>query len=446
MARLASPDLTGTPTAPTPSADDDSTQIATTEYVQAEITGLGGGAASGFTELRAPATLSVATTWTATGAIIPDVDGDEWVRMNGNFDGEVPENFEFLSSRLRVLAEHIVGGSTSTGDVERLQFHDGSVFQRVLMARTSSNEIILRHESDAQSLGNLSIYSYSSIAAGAVAFSSKLVFADYTSGETLSSTTGDPVLRITDDSINFNHGGFTVTTENDFSRVAVPEAGIYEVQFAARYGTVSTASSRRMSLAGIISVNETDTEYYYGFSSYLRGVAITENPTVGASVLVELAAGDTVSARIAADGQESDQTYGVVSAYSHFSIHKLGGGAAGEDPGEEVSDSSLDLGQANTLDATDIDVPTGTWSWINPGVITDASGNIRVGGWERFLVADLTGLTDSADGDTATDSNTISFDMTGTGEHYRIGKTSGGKITVATSSADFAPSEIRVRD
>ena len=125
----------------------------------------GGGEATGFTELRAPATLSVADTWTATGAIIPAADGDEWVRMNGNFDGEVPENFEFLSSRLRTLAEHEVGGTTSTGDVERLQFHDGSVFQRILMARTSANEIILRHESAAQSLGNLSIYSYSSIAA-----------------------------------------------------------------------------------------------------------------------------------------------------------------------------------------------------------------------------------------------------------------------------------------
>ena len=166
VARLASPALTGTPTAPTPSEDDDSTQVATTAFVQTEIAGLGGGGggvATGFTELRAPATLSVGTTWTATGATIPDADGDEWVRMNGNFDGEVPENFEFLSSRLRVLAEHIVGGSTSTGDVERLQFHDGSVYQRVLMARTAANEIILRHESDAQSLGNLSIYSYSAI-------------------------------------------------------------------------------------------------------------------------------------------------------------------------------------------------------------------------------------------------------------------------------------------
>ena len=41
-ANTASPALTGSPTAPTPSANDDSTKIATTAYVQNEFTGLGG--------------------------------------------------------------------------------------------------------------------------------------------------------------------------------------------------------------------------------------------------------------------------------------------------------------------------------------------------------------------------------------------------------------------
>ena len=42
LARLASPSFTGTPTAPTPSLGDDSTKIATTAYVQDELTNLGG--------------------------------------------------------------------------------------------------------------------------------------------------------------------------------------------------------------------------------------------------------------------------------------------------------------------------------------------------------------------------------------------------------------------
>ncbi len=41
-APLASPALTGTPTAPTPSADDNSTKIATTAYVDSKFTGYGG--------------------------------------------------------------------------------------------------------------------------------------------------------------------------------------------------------------------------------------------------------------------------------------------------------------------------------------------------------------------------------------------------------------------
>lgn len=42
LARLASPSFTGTPTAPTPALGDDSTKIATTAYVQDEITNIGG--------------------------------------------------------------------------------------------------------------------------------------------------------------------------------------------------------------------------------------------------------------------------------------------------------------------------------------------------------------------------------------------------------------------
>ena len=45
FAPLASPALTGTPTAPTPSAGDDSTKIATTAYVQDALAGGGGSGA-----------------------------------------------------------------------------------------------------------------------------------------------------------------------------------------------------------------------------------------------------------------------------------------------------------------------------------------------------------------------------------------------------------------
>jgi len=48
---FASPTFTGTTVAPTPSADDDSTKIATTAFVQGELTGLIGGAPAAFDTL-----------------------------------------------------------------------------------------------------------------------------------------------------------------------------------------------------------------------------------------------------------------------------------------------------------------------------------------------------------------------------------------------------------
>ena len=196
----------------TANAEGTATTASRSDHVH-EGDGAGGGVATGFTELRAPATLTVLQTWTATGATIPAADGDEWVRMNGNFDGEVPENFEFLSSRLRTLAEHLVGGSTSTGDVERLQFHDGSVFQRVLMARTAANELILRHEAADQSLGNLSVYSYSSIAGD----SDLAVQEEGTSVATAATT-----INFTGDGATATASGATVTVDIPAAAAVVP--------------------------------------------------------------------------------------------------------------------------------------------------------------------------------------------------------------------------------
>ena len=70
---IADPDLTGTPTAPTPSANDNSTNIATTAYVQAELTELIGGASAAYDTLGELATAltgndsDIATITTALG-------------------------------------------------------------------------------------------------------------------------------------------------------------------------------------------------------------------------------------------------------------------------------------------------------------------------------------------------------------------------------------------
>lgn len=55
-ANLASPALSGTPTAPTPAANNSSTQIATTAYVQTELTDLAAGVSASFDTLAEIAT------------------------------------------------------------------------------------------------------------------------------------------------------------------------------------------------------------------------------------------------------------------------------------------------------------------------------------------------------------------------------------------------------
>ena len=71
IARLASPALTGNPTAPTPAADDNDTSIATTAYVQTEIAGLSSGGATNLgIDNRDTDSLDV-TSSTGTDAEIP---------------------------------------------------------------------------------------------------------------------------------------------------------------------------------------------------------------------------------------------------------------------------------------------------------------------------------------------------------------------------------------
>ena len=61
-----------------------------------------------------------------------------------------PENYELLASRLRGLSEVIAGGSQIAVEQETLQFHDGTNFQRVLLAKTAAGEIVMRHEATTQ--------------------------------------------------------------------------------------------------------------------------------------------------------------------------------------------------------------------------------------------------------------------------------------------------------
>ena len=108
-------------------------------------------------------------------------------------------------------------------------------------------------------------------------------------------------------------------------------------------------------------------------------------------------------------------------------------------PGNQGADSSIQ-GGANRCDVTDIDVPSGTWGYVNFGDI----GAFNTGAWHRFLVADLTGLTDVIDNGVASDGNSLMF-VADEENYLHLAKTSGDKVAVCTSAAAIAPSEVRIR-
>ena len=87
-ALLASPALTGTPTAPTASSGTNSTQIATTAFVAAAVSGLGGGGVSVTTSDAAPSSPSAGDLWYTTDAgglflYYTDADSSQWVEVVG---------------------------------------------------------------------------------------------------------------------------------------------------------------------------------------------------------------------------------------------------------------------------------------------------------------------------------------------------------------------------
>ena len=112
---------------------------------------------------------------------------------------------------------------------------------------------------------------------------------------------------------------------------------------------------------------------------------------------------------------------------------------AGGSPGGEAEDTTVSAG-TDLFDETTIDVPSGTWGYVNFGVI----GTYRLGEWHRFLVADLTERTDAADGDGPSTANALTF-LADEETYFHLGKTSGGKVLVGSSSGTVQPGTVRIR-
>ena len=231
-----------------------------------------------------------------------------------------------------------------------------------------------------------------------VAFGSALRGSDYSS-TVQNDTDGIGILNIADADIEFEEGDFTVTTESGVSKITVPEAGVYSVNFSAEIGTTDATNNRRISAVGVVVVDRggdgTDIDYFYGSSSYFRGVDITETPTIAGSVLVELAIDDEVTVNVVSDGQADPQNLTVYTARSHFGMVLATGGGGG---GSQISGmQSGTPGQGSSAwVAAGVNVPSGTWMLINFGTFD----SLFHGDWHWVLVADLTARENGVAGQT----------------------------------------------
>ena len=112
-------------------------------------------------------------------------------------------------------------------------------------------------------------------------------------------------------------------------------------------------------------------------------------------------------------------------------------GAAG--PGSEAEDTSVSPVTGN-FTVTSIDVPTGTWGYVNFGDI----GTRYSGEWYRFLVADLTGQTAALNNGAVSDTNSLMF-LVEEESYFYLGHTTGGKVLVGRSGGDISPGTVRMR-
>ena len=100
------------------------------------------------------------------------------------------------------------------------------------------------------------------------------------------------------------------------------------------------------------------------------------------------------------------------------------------------SDDTIVAVAANQLVATDIDRPTSTWAWFNPGG--------KYGTWVRVLVADI-----PDDGEAATDvsadaTKALSFPLDSSAEWF-LAANAAGKITTGGSDATKFPTNLQMR-
>ena len=118
-APLASPALTGTPTAPTAAANTNTTQVATTAYVQQEITDLVGGAPGALdtlNELAAAINDDASYASTTTTALAARLGSTATVTLSGDVTGTANFSSNVATISATIAANSVALGTDTTGN------------------------------------------------------------------------------------------------------------------------------------------------------------------------------------------------------------------------------------------------------------------------------------------------------------------------------------------
>ena len=428
----------------------DPNRYATLESVAAKLAGSGLTAASGVLSASAGAIAELDSTrayakgeqaWTGTGAAFTVWTANQAISANSTTPTrELPQNWivESGPGSIRGLLSPINVNALRVGDI--FWHEEISDAPKVYFTRTAGNYSSTLGD-DPDDFIELTVAA------------NRLIPSGGTAGQVLTKASGTDYDVAWEDVAGGAGGG-----SGSFARTTILDAAT--VSTSAWTEVTLTETLATGAILEVVAAEDTSGSNSGTFSpafissaellSQATGVSVAPTNGVGsASLKIHSPTGtdgnefghDTIRIRLSDEGDKlwvrSARTAGT---FNRLSIHKLlptGGGA--EAPGGEQSDDSI-AGVAGVFDETTIDVPSGTWGFVNFGDI----GEHFSGEWHRFLVADLTGQTASTDGAAVTDTNSLMF--VANEEHYFfLGHTSAGKVLVGASADDITPSSVRIR-
>ena len=224
------------------------------------------------------------------------------------------------------------------------------------------------------------------------AFASRVLAANVDQGDvTEAAGIGTQILNIADADIDFNEGGFTVTTVNNLSVVSVPAAGKYQV--SASLDSVSGGTNRYYLRLVLAVTKGATTTYHYGSSAYRRAGPLSNDiVSCSGSWLVDLATADTVTIHLSSE-RESTALFALQRIGSLFGMARVSG--SGSSAISDMQSGTPGQGSSAWV-AAGVNVPSGTWMLINFGTFD----SLFHGDWHWVLVADLTARENGVAGQT----------------------------------------------